>query len=109
MNKPLFIVQLNVNPEIEDSWNDWYNKVHLPEVMDASPSIIRATRLQKFAGTGDFKYAAVYEFDGEQGIRDFMASKRLADMSAQYNADFGKLSSRINHAYLPFEVRERRR
>ena len=107
MSKPLFVVQLNVNPEIEPKWNDWYNTVHLPEVMEASPSIVRATRYQKLAGTGDFKYAAVYEFDTERGLREFMNSERLAQMSAQYNRDYGHLSNRSNYAYLPFITRTR--
>lgn len=102
MNRPFFIVQLNVNPEIEDEWNDWYREVHLPEVMDASSSILRATRFLKHAGSGDYKYAAVYEFDSSEGLREFMSSERLAQMSADYNEGYGKMSERINHAYIPF-------
>lgn len=108
-SRPVFIVQLEVDADVEDEWNHWYNTVHLPEVMAASPAIRKATRYKQTGGTGTKRYCAIYEFDDEQGLADFMASKRLAEMSAQYNVDWGAKSSRFNHAYLPFEERGRGR
>jgi hypothetical protein len=103
----VFIVQLNVDPAIEESWNHWYDTVHLPEVMAASPSILRATRLRRHAGTGEFQYCAIYEFADEAGMKEFMASDRLKQMSAEYTATYGQHSHRINHAYVPFKTIEK--
>lgn len=103
----IFVVQLEVDADVEDEWNEWYNTVHLPEVMAASPAIVRATRFRQTGGSGTKPYCAIYEFESEQGLHDFMASDRLAEMSADYNRDWGAKSSRFNHAYVAFVERER--
>lgn len=106
-SRPLFIVQLEVDADVEDEWNEWYNTVHLPEVMEASPAIRKATRYRQVGGSGTKPYCAIYEFDDEQGLEEFLASERLAEMSAEYNVDWGDKSARFNHAYVAFEERER--
>lgn len=104
--RPLFIVQLDIDADVEEEWNHWYNTVHLPEVMAASPAIRKATRYRQTGGTGTKPYCAIYEFEDEKGLNEFLASEQLAEMSAQYNKDWGAKSSRFNHAYVAFEERE---
>jgi hypothetical protein len=103
--KPMFIVQLVVDADVEDRWNEWYNAVHLPEVMAASRGILSATRYRQTGGTGTYTYCAVYEFEDDLAMKEFMESDRLAAMSAQYNLDWAGKSSRINHFYVPFVQR----
>jgi hypothetical protein len=107
MSPWIFVVQLEVDAEVEDEWNAWYDAVHLPEVMAASPAIRRATRFRQTGGSGTKPYCAIYEFDDQHGLEEFMASERLAEMSAQYNEDWGDRSSRFNHSYVAFVERER--
>ena len=67
-------------PEREDEYNDWYDRVHLPEVL-AIPGIVGATRfkLSEVAGVepdGGPAYLAIYELDADDlgaplaGLRD---------------------------------------
>lgn len=105
--KPFFIVQLNIDPAHEERWHEWYHSVHIPEVMEAGKGILHAARFRKIGGTGEYNYSAVYEFESEESLREFLASSRLAEMSAQYNKDWGKVSYRINTGYVPFFERFR--
>lgn len=103
----MFIVQLNVDPAVEERWNEWYNNEHLEEVMAASSDISRATRFRRTGGIGDFNYSTVYEFDTEAGLAAFMSSDQLPAMGVEYNRDWGSFTSRINHSYVPFAHRDR--
>lgn len=104
---PMFIVQLNIDPAVEERWNEWYTKEHLEEVMDASSDIARATRFRRTGGIGDLSYATVYEFDTEAGLAAFMASDRLPEMGVDYERDWGQFTTRINHSYVPIAHRVR--
>jgi hypothetical protein len=101
MPVPIFVVQLTVSADREAEWNDWYNTVHVPEVMGASRSITSATRYRLLEGDIAHQYLAVYQFEDEQGLREFMQSSRLAQMSADYTRDWGQVSDRRRGAFVP--------
>ncbi len=78
MPKALLIVYTNpVSPECEDDYNDWYNNVHLPEILGAE-GFVAASRYRladvsvEGMTTPEHRYVAVYELDTEdlQGALD---------------------------------------
>ena len=105
--KPFFIVELNIEPEHEESWHQWYHSVHIPEMMEVGKGIVHAARFRKIGGTGAYKYAAVYEFESEDSLQEYLDSSRGVELSAQYTRDWGKVSNRVNAAYVPFFELER--
>jgi hypothetical protein len=106
---PVFVVQFQVDPAHEDAWNDWYTNVHLAEVMALSRGIRRATRYRQVGGTGTLPYLAAYEFDSADDMRQFLGSQPLAAASAEFDASpLAGISTRINHAYLPFVTTTRK-
>lgn len=100
--KPFFIVELNIEPEHEERWHEWYHSVHIPELMKAGKGIVHAARFRKIGGTGNYQYSAVYQFESEESLREFLASPRLAEIKTQYTIEWGKVSDRVNAGYVPF-------
>jgi hypothetical protein len=60
----LLSVRLDIAPEVEDDFNEWYNVDHLPKLA-AGPGVHGARRYRKASGNGT-KYLALYEFDNAQ-------------------------------------------
>lgn len=57
------IVLVDVDPEVEDDFNTWYDEVHIPEIL-ACPGWLSATRRQCLEGGP--KYVAIYEIEGPE-------------------------------------------
>ncbi|WP_159587132.1 DUF4286 family protein [Chelativorans xinjiangense] len=55
------IVLVDVDPAVEDAFNEWYETVHIPEIL-ACPGWLSAQR--HVCVEGGPKYAAVYEITG---------------------------------------------
>ena len=69
MAEHVLVVYTNPVPGKEDEYNDWYNNVHLGEVL-RTPGMIGARRfkLVEGAGSGDepqHGYLAIYELESE--------------------------------------------
>jgi hypothetical protein len=73
----------------EDEYNEWYDTVHLDEVLALGPF----TAAQRFVATEhqmrpqQHRYVAIYEYEGtpedaERALRAGMASMRLSDALA---------------------------
>jgi hypothetical protein len=60
----LLSVRLDIAPEVEADFNEWYNVDHLPK-LSAVPGVHGARRYRKLSGNGT-TYLALYEFDNEQ-------------------------------------------
>ena len=65
MGKWLLIVETNCKDETRNSeFNNWYNTVHIPDVLKDSPGFKRATRyLIKDPAKDKGKYLALYEIE----------------------------------------------
>jgi hypothetical protein len=60
----LMLVFSNAKPELEDQFNDWYDSVHIVDLVDKIDGIASGQRFQ-LAGTyrdsaADYKYLAMY-------------------------------------------------
>ena len=71
----LLLIAMNVAPEHENEFNEWYNTEHLP-ALGAVPGVLAARR---YRGTGATqRYAAIYHFANE-GVTDTAAWKTAAN------------------------------
>jgi len=66
MERWLLAVETNcTDPAREKEFNQWYDNVHLPDVL-ATPGILRATRYENGnPGEGQGKFLALYEVETE--------------------------------------------
>jgi hypothetical protein len=71
----MLFVAMNVDPEVEDEFNEWYNTEHLPRLM-AVKGCLCARRFRTDGGT--HKYLAIYHLESA----DVSASKAWKDAVA---------------------------
>ncbi len=66
MPKGVLVVMTQSVPGQEDEYHEWYNGVHIPELL-AVPGIVAAQRFEAVPGatghTAPQQYLAIYEFD----------------------------------------------
>jgi antibiotic biosynthesis monooxygenase (ABM) superfamily enzyme len=75
--KTEYIVQVgvDVDPGKEDEWNEWYNNVHLPAIVDC-PGYYSGRRYLRVAGDQGPKYATLYEVENEHVMESDLFKKR---------------------------------
>lgn len=88
--KALLLVHTNaVSPEREAEFNAWYDEVHVPQLLERIPGIVRATRYMASADRPPLaeRYLAIYEIEADdpaavvKAVNKAAATGRL-DMSS---------------------------
>lgn len=89
MKKWLFVVETNcTDASREAEFNEWYNKIHLPDVLEI-PGFIRAIRYENTEPSEEkAKFLAIYEIEADD-IGEVM--KALDDRLPKLRAE-GRLS-----------------
>ena len=85
MAKWLFVVETNCNdPAREAEFNEWYDKTHLPDVLE-TPGFLRADRYEDTEpAEGKAKFFATYEIESDdidktmKTLRENLEKKREA-------------------------------
>jgi len=94
MERWLLTVETNCSdPLREDDFNEWYDKVHLPDIL-TTPGFVRAARyVNNAAGQGQAKFLAVYEIETEN------IERTMATFAA--NVDAQGRQGRISDILMP--------
>ena len=58
----ILVVMMDVDPEHEDEFNEWYNDEHLPERLEI-PGYVSARRFKLEEGEGVLKYLCIWELE----------------------------------------------
>ena len=106
--KAVFIVLTNCTDAArEDEFNEWYNNIHLPDVL-TTPGIIRATRLGRADETpeGQARYAALYELDTDDVASVQQALTEVMDRVRAQGRIIDCLEATATGYYTPITVRE---
>ena len=90
MAKWLRVVKTNCADVVREAeFNEWYDKTHLPDVLE-TPGYIRATRYENIEPSeGEAKYLALYEIETDdinavmKASRDNMDKKRAEGRSSE--------------------------
>ena len=61
---------------------------------------IRQTTDGTLQSEDEHHYMAVYEFDGEEAFARFQESQAFRDLLAEYDRQFGEVSTRVREAYV---------
>ena len=72
--KQLMVVDVIVDPKVEEEWNVWYDQVHLPDILGC-PGFIHAARYV-CDEAGARRYLTVYEITGDEVLQSAEFSKR---------------------------------
>ena len=75
--KPKYILQVmvSVDQAVEDEWNEWYNNVHIPDLLEC-PGWYSARRYESVAGASVPKYATLYEVEDEAVVESDLFQQR---------------------------------
>ncbi len=90
LTKYLYVVRMDVDPEKEQQFNEWYNKDHIPALLKVS-GVTGAYRYASLEGTP--KYIAIYELE----TPDVLASeawKKAVEMTPRPKDVVSKNASR---------------
>ncbi len=95
----LFTVRATINADQEERYNQWYHKEHCPQVL-RFPGAVSAKRYKTILSDEAYQYMAVYEFESEETFERFQASDHFKELLADYDANFGDVSTRRRDAYV---------
>ncbi len=86
----MFVVGMNVSdPANEAEFNDWYNNIHFPDVLE-TPTFIRATRWEHTEPKPeDAKYLALYEVETD----DIQATMKSLNETIAVKREAGRMSN----------------
>jgi hypothetical protein len=93
MKKWLVVLESNcADPNREQEFNDWYNNIHLPDLLKL-PGVVRARRYKNpNPPEGEASYLALYEVE----VDDIEAALAEADKYAQGLAEQGRMSELLH-------------
>jgi len=89
MQKRFMLVETDcADPAREGEFNEWYNQIHLPDVLE-TPGVVRAERYEKIdPSEGQGKYLAAYEAEAD----DLQAVLKASDENMKKKAAEGRMS-----------------
>jgi hypothetical protein len=84
MEKHVMVVMSNPVEGRDDAFNEWYDSVHIPELLDI-PGFVRAERYDVGSATGHsndaFRYLAIYHIEGDCGAAQKALAAATLDLS----------------------------
>ncbi len=85
----LYAVIVEVDPKEEASWNEWYTRLHVPDVL-AQPGFVRATKYMLDTSTGDWsQYLTLYELVSREALDAYLKGDAVARLRADHYAHYG--------------------
>jgi hypothetical protein len=94
----LYVVRaVFTDPDLEAEWNDWYDRVHVPELLGV-PGFVSATRFRQLGLEGH--YLAIYEIESpnvfaEPRYAQITGWGKWAPMIAQWSRSVQYLESEL--------------
>src|SRR5256712_12900796 len=93
MPTALFTVKATITPDREKTFNEWYNHEHIPDVFKFK-GVVSARRYKAIMPEDKFQYVAMYEFESEETLQQFLKSDHMAWLKKEYDAHFGDAPDR---------------
>lgn len=75
LSRHLLVVMVNVDPEVEEEFNEWYNTEHIPALMKVQGAISGERYVSE---DGPLKYMAIYEVENPNVVES-AAWKKAGD------------------------------
>ena len=81
----LYIVHSSIDAQRDEGFNEWYSTKHCPAVL-TSPGALRARRYRRILGDDTHAYIAVYEFQDEGSLQQFLDSSLRSELLEEHHA-----------------------
>lgn len=86
----VFMVETRVNPSMEEKFNEWDTKIHIPMAL-MGPGMVSARRYKAVGGNDDEgKYLVIYELENEAMIKAFEESQERKAAHQKKLDDWGE-------------------
>ena len=86
-NQPaLYIVHSSIDEARDAEFNEWYSTKHCVDVLEGTPGVTRARRFKRILGDDSHSYIAVYEFEDESSLHQFLESDLREKLLAEHHA-----------------------
>jgi len=95
----LLSVKATITPDREKAFNEWYNHEHIPDLFKFT-GMVSARRYKAIMGEDKFQYLAVYEFESDETLQQFLKSEHFAWLKRETDAHFGDVCERQRAAYV---------
>ena len=99
MPTALFTVKSTITPEREKAFNHWYTHEHIPDFFKFK-GVVSARRYKAIMPEDRFQYVAVYEFESEETLQEFLKSDHFMWLRKEFDSHFGDVSERQRAAYV---------
>ncbi len=90
----LLLVRAEVDPSVESEWNQWYDEVHLPEILKC-PGFKTGRRFRS-VDHGPRAYLTVYELDRPDAVETIEFKQARG---------WGKFGDQVTSSVAPYEQR----
>jgi hypothetical protein len=96
----LYLVTIEVSPSAEAAWNEWHEKVHLPEVM-RQPGFLSCRKWRDTANAEDGwpRYICHYELSSADAVERYAASDAAKHLRAESDKHFGYVTRHRRQVY----------
>lgn len=99
MATALLTVKATITSDREKEFNEWYNHEHIPDLFKFK-GIVSARRYKAILGEDKFQYIALYEFESQDTLEQFLKSDHFAWLKKETDAHFGDVCERQRAAYV---------
>jgi hypothetical protein len=82
MARGILVVQTAALDGREDDFHDWYDNVHIPEILKV-PGFISARRYARVGGEDGLPYLAIYEVEADD-LQDVLAATATAREAGEF-------------------------
>jgi antibiotic biosynthesis monooxygenase (ABM) superfamily enzyme len=99
MPTTLLTVKTTITPDREQAFNEWYDHEHIPDLFKFK-GMVSARRYRAIMPEDRFQYIALYEFESEETLQQFLKSDHFAWLKKETDAHFGDVCERQRAAYV---------
>jgi hypothetical protein len=85
----IYAIKIEVDPNDETTWNEWYTARHMPDLV-AQPGFVRATKYKIDSPPGEWsQYLAFYEVESREALEAYLRGEAVTELRADHYARFG--------------------
>lgn len=96
----LYVVTIEVAPSAEDTWNQWHEQTHVPEVL-RQPGFVACRKWKDTTAAEDgwARYVCHYELTGHDALERYTASEAARRLRGESEMKFGYVTRHRRQVY----------
>lgn len=105
----IYQVQVQVAPESERSWDEWYGRQHIPEML-RQPGFVRAVKYRSENGGGSPawpEYLIHYEVETRAALEAYLAGDEVVRLRSEHEERFGEVTRMARRVLVPTHIAAR--